>query len=116
MPRRPLHRRTPLLVIAALTGTVGLATASVSADERRGNTELRGIAGARVTPEELSEKTEEFVSWAADSHLYAIEAAELAMKQEGMPRVRQAAQMLKADHEKALQVLKGAVKNFDIEV
>ena len=119
----PRTRRTALLTTAALLGTLGLATASVSAQNQR---TLRGKAEGVVDTEAprmkatdrdgLRKATEEFVAWAADSHLYAIEAAEIAMEQEGMPRVKKAAKMLKDDHKKALQMLKGAVKNFDIDV
>ena len=115
--------RTALLLAAAAIGSVGLATVSVSAQNQR---TLRTEAAGTLDPEaprvramtrdELRESTEEFVSWAADSHLYAIEAAEIALEQEGMPRVQEAARMLKADHETALQMLKGAVRNFDIDV
>ena len=72
--------------------------------------------GEPMSEAEAQKMAEEFVSWASDGHLYAIQSADVVLSNSDDDFVKQVAEQLKADHEQGLDLLKQKAESAGIEV
>ena len=121
------HTTATTLLAAAVAATLGLSTAAAHCGACEGDAKahdhadkatqtIAADASSETSAEDAKKMAEEFVSWASDGHLYAIQSADVVLSNSDDDFVKQVAEQLKADHEQGLDLLKQKAESAGIEV
>lgn len=103
----------PCLAVCAVVALTPVCRAADDLQQTKPSRTITGPGAAKIAPARLSKADQEFMTKAAASSLYEVEASRLAASRASDPRVKAFADVLIRDHAQALESLKQVALNHN---